>query len=669
MRKSIYVLFGMLLFISITAQASAASLTNTQTASILGLLRSFGADQSVIDSVAIALGGSSTPSANCVTISRVLTLGSSGQDVTNLQRYLVSEGYLTASPTGYYGFYTAQAVGKLQTTLGIVSSLSDSAYGFVGPKTRSAIACSSAVSDQGRTDATSDVSTQNGQTSTGDSSTKYALIDQGSLQQTKGDGFYVSGTANTPSVGLVISRGDKLYGSGMYPVAQGRWSIQVTGNQATNAPFTDGTYKVEIYDGNSNLLTSGALVIKLGNATESSVSPVQSYWAVIDSTSLSQTVGSGFSISGTTNAPSVGLSIGNGDKIYGSANYPVVQGRWSIPILEPIANGTYTVSIYSNNVLLTSGSLKIQSTATQVPVGDARSPWGQKLAVATSDIPIGQFRAYYFKQDATGNPGQQTQQSVVLNEPYWNYLNSNGGYGQSVDKQVGAYFVGKFIYTTTSAPIVFDLSNPQWDIARLYIDGALVNTYGANAGSPTYTHIFAAGTHIVSVEYESHWHAGTFAMRMGRIVTPSNTYTAATDIPNVLTALGQKIGTYTVAAASIYESADNVNGDVHLDLSNLTGPTVLVLSSYDPVRWKWNPAVNSSKVKAIVVYSFAGAAIPDLTTVPVYMVREVFNGDGNGSMTAAQVSAKIGRKVDSFVTAYSPSNMVFPAISATATAL
>ena len=74
---------------------------------------------------------------------RTLTLGSKDtaafDDVTRLQHYLQRNDYMSAKATGYYGFITAQAVGKLQIALGIVSSESDPAYGFMGPKTRAAI--------------------------------------------------------------------------------------------------------------------------------------------------------------------------------------------------------------------------------------------------------------------------------------------------------------------------------------------------------------------------------------------------------------------------------------------------------------------------------------------------------------------------------------------------
>ena len=85
-----------------------------------------------------------TTRTDCVNLSSNLTLGSTGTDVTNLQNYLIKKGYLNADySTGYYGFLTAQAVGKLQVAMGIVSSNTDTAYGLLGPKTRGAIGCGS----------------------------------------------------------------------------------------------------------------------------------------------------------------------------------------------------------------------------------------------------------------------------------------------------------------------------------------------------------------------------------------------------------------------------------------------------------------------------------------------------------------------------------------------
>lgn len=65
------------------------------------------------------------------TFTRDLTLGSEGDDVTRLQTILHTQGYLTVSPTGYFGNLTLQALIKYQKANNITPAL-----GYFGPLTR-----------------------------------------------------------------------------------------------------------------------------------------------------------------------------------------------------------------------------------------------------------------------------------------------------------------------------------------------------------------------------------------------------------------------------------------------------------------------------------------------------------------------------------------------------
>lgn len=70
----------------------------------------------------------------CVQLSRTLSIGSRGSDVTSLQQYLVQSGYIGSwALTGYYGAATAAAVRNFQVIHGIAAT------GSVGPQTRSAL--------------------------------------------------------------------------------------------------------------------------------------------------------------------------------------------------------------------------------------------------------------------------------------------------------------------------------------------------------------------------------------------------------------------------------------------------------------------------------------------------------------------------------------------------
>ena len=79
---------------------------------------------------------------SCPSLSRLLMLGSRGADVTALQEFLRTKGYMSDASTGYFGVITEAAVKKLQAANSIVSSgtAASTGYGAVGPKTRSVIA-------------------------------------------------------------------------------------------------------------------------------------------------------------------------------------------------------------------------------------------------------------------------------------------------------------------------------------------------------------------------------------------------------------------------------------------------------------------------------------------------------------------------------------------------
>jgi hypothetical protein len=66
-------------------------------------------------------------------ITRILSVGSTGADVTTLQQFLNGKGYLNANPTGYFGLLTAAAVKQLQAANGL------DMVGFLGPRTRALI--------------------------------------------------------------------------------------------------------------------------------------------------------------------------------------------------------------------------------------------------------------------------------------------------------------------------------------------------------------------------------------------------------------------------------------------------------------------------------------------------------------------------------------------------
>lgn len=95
-----------------------------------------------------ASGGSSSGNTTCTSgsqtfsLTRNLAFRSEGNDVKNLQTFLVQKGYTTADNiTGFFGLITQSSLQKFQKALGIVSSGSPktTGYGAAGPLTRARI--------------------------------------------------------------------------------------------------------------------------------------------------------------------------------------------------------------------------------------------------------------------------------------------------------------------------------------------------------------------------------------------------------------------------------------------------------------------------------------------------------------------------------------------------
>lgn len=160
-------LAGAALLLSVSfSVAQAAPLTSDQVSAILNLLKSFGAEQSVITNVKTSLTGGTpstsntgqgrrddyrkwtnasttpgipglgekrSPVAKCILLNRNLWQGAQGDDVKNLQQMLKDEGEFSGVPTGFFGTITAKAVAMWQEKHGIASSTTG---GSIGPMTR-----------------------------------------------------------------------------------------------------------------------------------------------------------------------------------------------------------------------------------------------------------------------------------------------------------------------------------------------------------------------------------------------------------------------------------------------------------------------------------------------------------------------------------------------------
>ena len=283
---------------------------------------------------------------SCVNLTRNMHVGTSDKtvdgQVTQLQNYLIQNGFMTGAASGYFGFITAAAVGKLQISLGISSSITDPNYGFVGPRTRGAIACSgnsglTASPASGRSPLTVTFTGNvvlNAEVDFGDGSSPFLLQCPGAL-------------------------------SDMCPLTQ-----TFTTTHTYNAP---GTYRAVVTipaaasDGQTpppgSIYGIATVVVTSGDSQGPS--------AIIDPRSLTTT-----SVTPTINGTAkntlnnmIGVSVLNaaGGEAYANDQIPVVNGTWSFTINTPLAPGSYSITMMNPSQgdmptkLLATGTLVIRA--------------------------------------------------------------------------------------------------------------------------------------------------------------------------------------------------------------------------------------------------------------------------------------------------------------------
>ncbi len=228
--------------------AASAALSQDQISAILSILRAFGVSQSVMANVEAALNGqpgNGGTGQTCLDLSYNLYAGqtdnSTEGEVSKLQQFL---GVI---PTGYFGPLTEQAVERYQSSHGIVSSGSPdtTGYGFVGPQTRTAMACASPSdqnNNQNQPTQPTVTLTASPAVITAGQSTTLAWSSTNATSCT-GTGFSASGTSGSVSVSPSANTTYSMSCSGAGGSAQARAAVIVTTESTqpgiVNNPITD----------------------------------------------------------------------------------------------------------------------------------------------------------------------------------------------------------------------------------------------------------------------------------------------------------------------------------------------------------------------------------------------------------------------------------------------
>lgn len=138
MQISVRVILGVVVCVPFLAFAQA----DTQS-EIDALLRQIaGLQEQLANAAGSGAAASAAAPHACPVFSRTLSRGATGEDVRELQKILVSGGYLKAEPTGYFGALTEKALQDFQAKAKIVSSGTPqtTGWGVFGPKTRAFLA-------------------------------------------------------------------------------------------------------------------------------------------------------------------------------------------------------------------------------------------------------------------------------------------------------------------------------------------------------------------------------------------------------------------------------------------------------------------------------------------------------------------------------------------------
>lgn len=330
----------------------APSFTLAQSVDVQAQIASLLSQIKQLQALLAQIQGQGSVQSNCVDLYQPqLTLGSQdshgSSDVSNLQGYLIAKGYLDAQyNTGYYGFITAQAVGKIQMNLGVLTSTNDSAYGIVGPKTRAALACHGTPyvpPTPPSPQPTCSLSAKPYMPAVGESTTLFWTTSSDATYTT----WQQDGAANVLGLGS-----DKM-------AANGQQTVWIQGGKGAQTPTL-------LVFGNGKGLGSCSTTIQIDSANLAAS-------ASLDVSNMSFSTGEKSATSplitgSASNVSQVSVDIkGNGAKTN------VVNGRWQA-YLNSVYPGTYDVQISDNDsgpnfgMVLARGTLTVTSPSAPSPV-------------------------------------------------------------------------------------------------------------------------------------------------------------------------------------------------------------------------------------------------------------------------------------------------------------
>ncbi len=305
-----------------------------------------------------------TPSNSmCVTLNRGLSIRMSGNDVSQLQSFLYARGYLSVSPTGYFGSRTLAAIRNYQLYVGI------SPVGNAGPLTRARIH--------------------------NDSCSITPVPPVTSANTPVINGVEAPTTLSVGQAGTWSVRATDTNGGGLsYTVVWGdEGSYYVTTTATSLTPFTQSSTFTHTYNSvgifTPKFTVRGSNGLTVNTSVSTNVVAQSNQTPIINSVSptsgaIGTTVtvyGSGFLSTNTVlfgGGPVGGVASPNGTSLsFVVPSYVGVDcqaGQYCVALARPIPLGINTIAVRNTNGTSNSQNFNVTSVVTQVPTMTSLSP-------------------------------------------------------------------------------------------------------------------------------------------------------------------------------------------------------------------------------------------------------------------------------------------------------
>ncbi len=231
--------------------------------------------------------------------------------------------------------------------------------------------------------------------------------------------------------------------------------------------------------------------------------------------------------------------------------------------------------------------------------------WEKHFVKNESDIPINKFRAYYFDEQTAGI----VRYTELVDRPAVNFVRK---FHNINAENFGAYWIGylEFSEQTTMSINVYK-SRAE---AKILIDGENISKRSLSRGNlrKTTDYTFSPGKHKIEIQYVSNYFSVSFLVSLLPQIT-------------IFDDVSLKEALHTISDPSIlycgaYES-DRFDMSVDVNIKPSNRPTILFLSSYQPIVWRMQN-IEGSNLKTIILSSYSPrstvANLPDGVTVLHY---------------------------------------------------